>query len=173
MATVPSLCDKPDYTVEGPMKVVYSGFFAAMRRQSAAKTDDEGRKKELEDEVKTWLPHDSEVKLVGTPNWDNLESTLSADFRISASIASNAGKRVLFPANAFHFKQPAMFPHANRVNGVYLYYPFRFDGQSGRQGERNIYLCKRDLEFGGRPAYRQSGDNRRTWCGANRANHSG
>jgi hypothetical protein len=116
---------KPDYTVEGPMRVVYSGFYAAMRRQSAAKTDAEGRKKELEDEVKSWLPKDSEVKLISTPNWNDVESDLAAEFRISASIASNAGKRVLFPAHAFHFAQPAMFPHASRVNGVYLYYPSR------------------------------------------------
>lgn len=116
---------KPDFSIDGSMKVVYSGFFAAMRRQDAAKTDDEGRKKLLEDEVKGWLPADAEVKLIGTPNWNEVEAALSADFQISASIASNAGKRVLLPSQAFHFMQKPMFPHAERVNGVYLYYPSR------------------------------------------------
>ncbi len=116
---------KPDFTVDGPINVKYSGFYATMHRQSAANADAEGRKKILEDEVKSWLPADSEVTLVSTPNWSDVETDLSADFRVSATLASNAGKRVLLPANAFHFSQPAMFPHAERVNGVYLYYPSR------------------------------------------------
>jgi hypothetical protein len=115
----------PDFTVQGPIRVVYSGFYATMRRQNAAKTDAEGRKKLLEDEVKMWLPADSEVKLTNTPNWNDVEAALTAEFQVSASIASNAGKRVLLPSHAFHFMQKPMFPHADRVNGVYLYYPSR------------------------------------------------
>jgi hypothetical protein len=122
---------KPDFTVEGPIKVTYSGFYAAMRRQAAAKTDEEGRKKLVEDELKSWLPADAEVKLTAAPNWNDVEVPLVAQFQVSAAIASNAGKRVLLPAQAFHFTQKPMFPHAERVNGVYLYYPSReIDGIS-------------------------------------------
>ena len=122
---VANLVMKPDFTVQGPMRVDYTGFFATMRRQEASKTDEQGRKKLLEEEVKTWLPADAEVKLVGSPNWNDVEAGLAAEFQISVALASNAGKRVLLPSHAFHFMQKPMFPHADRVNGVYLYYPSR------------------------------------------------
>lgn len=115
----------PDYTVAGPMRVTYHGFFAITKRQTGGRTDDEGRKKQLEDDVKSWLPTDAEVKLTSQPNWSDVEKPLVADFSVSTAIASNAGKRVLFPAHAFQYGKPAMFPHAERVNGVYLYFPSR------------------------------------------------
>jgi hypothetical protein len=116
---------QPDYSVSGPMRVAFMGFLATSRRQAAAKGDDEARKKDLEDEVKSWLPAESEVKLTNVPNWKDIEKPLMAEFRVSAPIASNAGKRILFPAQAFHFLQKPMFPHSERVNGIYLYYPSR------------------------------------------------
>jgi transglutaminase-like putative cysteine protease len=116
---------KPDLMMEGHMKVVYSGFFATNKRRSASRTDDEGRKKLLEDEVKEWLPVDAEVKLANTPNWNDVQADLTAEFQVSAAVASNAGKRILFPAQTFHFNEKPMFPHAERTNGIYLYYPSR------------------------------------------------
>jgi transglutaminase-like putative cysteine protease len=116
---------KPDLSVEGPMRVIFHGFNATIHRQQAVKTDDEGRKKDLEDEVKSWLPVDADVKMVSTPNWNDVEAPLTADFKVSVNLASNAGKRILFPAQAFHFGQKPMFPHATRVNGIYFYYPSR------------------------------------------------
>ena len=116
---------KPDFTIDGPMRVDYMGFIAASHRQAASKTDAEGRKKILEDEIKSWLPAEAEVKLANDPNWNEIEAPLTAQFRISAPVASNAGKRVLYPAHVFHFIQKPMFPHAQRVNGIYFFYPSR------------------------------------------------
>jgi hypothetical protein len=115
----------PDFSVNGRIRVIFGGFYGTMRRQEAARTDEEGRKKILEDAVKEWLPVDSEVKLDNVPNWKDVEADLSAEFQVSASLASNAGKRILMPAHVFHFGQKAMFPHSERVNGIYLYYPSR------------------------------------------------
>jgi hypothetical protein len=44
---------------EGSLGVAYYGLEAMDRRQQGGKTDDEGRKKLLEEEVKSWLPGDS------------------------------------------------------------------------------------------------------------------
>ena len=53
-------------SAEGTLGVAYYGLEAMDRRQQGGKTDDEGRKKLIEDEVKTWLPGNSEVSLTET-----------------------------------------------------------------------------------------------------------
>ena len=58
--------------------VAYYGLEAMDRRQQGDKTDDEGRKKLMEDEVKSWLPGDSEVSLTGPPAWDKTDEPLIA-----------------------------------------------------------------------------------------------
>lgn len=116
---------KPDGRVSGPIRILFTGIDATMRRQSAAKLDDEGRKKDLEDEVKTWFPADSEIKLVKQPNWNEVEAPLAVDFTISAPLSVSAGKRLLLPSQIFHVNDKPRFPHSERVHGIYLYYPSR------------------------------------------------
>jgi len=57
------------------------------RRQRANATDAEGRKKILEDEVRSWLAGNSDVELVGTPNWNETEPHLATEFKISSPLA--------------------------------------------------------------------------------------
>jgi hypothetical protein len=112
-------------SIEGTMKVTYVGQEAMSHRRSAMRTDAEGRKKELEDEVKGWLPSGADVKLLQEPAWEALTKDFSATFHIQTAIANNAGKRVLLPLHIFQMNQKPMFPSAERVNGVYFYYPSR------------------------------------------------
>src|SRR5579884_3417382 len=94
-------------------------------RQEAMKTDDAGRKKELEDEVRAWLPSGADVKLTIPPAWDGYTKDFSAQFHVQTSLAANAGKRVLLPLLVFQLNDKPRFPSTERVNGVYLYYPSR------------------------------------------------
>lgn len=110
---------------EGSLGVAYYGLEAMDRRQQGGKTDDEGRKKLLEDEVKSWLPGDSEVSLTKPPEWDKTETPLIATFSIKCPIMINAGKRALIPLHPFQFSGRPRFSAAQRVNGVYFYYPSR------------------------------------------------
>jgi hypothetical protein len=116
---------KEDGSLAGPIRVIYVGQDAATHRQNAAKTDEEGRKKDLEDEVRAWFPADTEVKLAKQPNWDEVEAPLAADFQVSARLLVNAGKRLLLPSQVFRSQERPKFPHAERVNGIYIYYPSR------------------------------------------------
>jgi hypothetical protein len=111
--------------LEGPARLVFVGIDAVRHRQSGARLDDEGRKKELEDEVKTWLPAESEVKITKQPNWNDVEANLTVDMTISTPMLTSAGKRVLLPSQVFHTVDKAVFPHAQRINGVYMYFPSR------------------------------------------------
>jgi hypothetical protein len=114
-----------DGTIEGNMKAVFMGQEALTRRQSALLTDAEGRKKELEDEIKSWLPAGAEVKLVQEPAWEATSDQFTATFHVQTTLAASAGKRVLLPLHVFQFNEKPKFPSPERTNGVYLYYPSR------------------------------------------------
>ena len=116
---------KEDGTGEGSMAVLFGGQEALIRREDASKTDDEGRKKLLEDEVRSWLPGGAQVTLTKAPQWNTIESPLIAEFKISTPLAISAGHRWTIPVNLLEVNETPMFPHAERVNHVYLNYPFR------------------------------------------------
>lgn len=111
-----------DGKVEGTLKAGFYGIEAMDRRQKANNTDAEGRKKLLEDEVRSWLPADSEATLVGTPNWDDTEPHLAAEFKISAPMAVGAGKRLLVPIHIFQINNKPVFSASERVNPIYFWY---------------------------------------------------
>lgn len=114
-----------DGSVEGNMKIVFLGQGAITHRLDALKTDAEGRKKALEDEVKGWLPAGADVKLTSEPAWDTNSKEFVVLFHVQTTLAANAGKRALLPVNIFQVNEKPMFPSATRVNGIYLYYPSR------------------------------------------------
>jgi hypothetical protein len=110
---------------EGIFAISFVGLEALNRRRIGGRTDDEGRKKELEEEAKGWLPAGSEVALTKVPKWDDTESPLTAEFKISGPLATSAGKRWIVPPHMFEINEKPKFPSAQRVNAVYLYYPYR------------------------------------------------
>ena len=112
----------PDGKVEGTVKVGFYGVEAMERRQRGGKTDAEGRKKLLEDEVKRWLPADSEVTLTNTPDWDATEGHLAPEFKISCPLAVGAGKRWIIPVHLFQVNEKPRFSSSERVNSVYFDY---------------------------------------------------
>ncbi len=111
-----------DGKAEGTVKVGFYGLEGMERRRTAGKTDAEGRKKLLEDEAKHWLPADSEVTLVGTPNWDVTDAPLAAEFHISCPLAIGSGKRWVVPAHLFQINDGARFSASERVNSIYFDY---------------------------------------------------
>jgi len=110
---------------EGLIGLAFYGLEAMQWRQQGGKTDDEGRKKLLEDEVKSFLPSDNEVTLTKQPEWDKTEEPLIAQFSVKASLLVNAGKRALIPLHPFEFNGTPRFSAGQRVNAVYFYYPSR------------------------------------------------
>lgn len=114
-----------DGSIEGNIRIVFLGQGAISHRQAAMRTDVEGRKKDLEDEVKEWLPSGADVKLTKEPDWGTTTKEFSAQFHVQTTLAANAGKRLLLPALLFEVNEKPRFPSAERINGVYLYYPSR------------------------------------------------
>ncbi len=109
-----------DGHLEGSVQVTYKGQRALIQRLEFWKTDEAGRKKGLEDEVKQWLPENAEVTLTSQPQWES-DGDLVAIFRIDTPAGSSAGHRYLLPLDIFETNRPPRFPHAERQ------YPIVFD----------------------------------------------
>jgi hypothetical protein len=109
--------------IEGTINTGFFGLEALNRRHEGGKTDAEGRKKLLEDEVRSWLPGNSDVTLTKVPQWDNAETPLVAEFNVSSPLVVSAGKRLIIPTHVFQNNQKALFPSADRANPIYFYYP--------------------------------------------------
>jgi transglutaminase-like putative cysteine protease len=110
---------------EGALTVVYFGQESISHRLAALKTDAAGRTKDLEDEVKDWLPSNSEVSVAVQPDWDS-DKPFAVKFKVSVPMLSSAGKRVLMPAHLLAFNQHDVLPHAERKYPVYFNYPYTY-----------------------------------------------
>jgi hypothetical protein len=116
--------------LEGKLTVAFTGLEALDRRVRQRNEDETSRKKNLEDEVKDYIPAGSEVELTGAPDWKNGNVPLKAEFSLKVpGWSSAAGKRVLLPTGLFGAPEKHMFEHANRVWPVYFRYPFETDDE--------------------------------------------
>jgi hypothetical protein len=111
--------------LEGKLKVTFTGLEALDRRIRQRNEDETARKKNLEDEVKNYIPAGSEVELINTPEWKNGNVPLTAEFTLKVpGWLSAAGKRALLPTGLFGAPEKHLFEHANRIWPVYFKYPF-------------------------------------------------
>lgn len=115
-----------DGSLAGNVQVKFIGQEALERRLDNRLTDEAGRKKALEDEVKEWLPKGSSVELKSTPNWESSEESLSAAFAVKIQdLAAPAGRRLLLPLAIFQVREKYPFRSTARVHPIYFRYPFQ------------------------------------------------
>lgn len=121
-----------DGTLKGDVVVEFQGAEALEHRLDAIDSDEAGRKKDLEEELKQWLPGGAIVKMKMAQGWEETDRELSARFSVEVpSYAALAGKRFLIPAYLFQLRQNQAFAHAQRKYPVYFPYPFTdFDSLS-------------------------------------------
>jgi hypothetical protein len=111
--------------LKGDVTIEFTGAEALEHRLDELDSDDAGRKKDLEDELKQWLPKGSIVKMVASQGWEGTDEPLVAKFSVEVpDYASTAGKRLLAPAYLFQLKQNQAFTHGERKYPVYFPYPF-------------------------------------------------
>jgi hypothetical protein len=114
-----------DGSLEGKLTVTYTGLEAMYQRLEVRNADDVARKKFLEDRVQHQIPATAEAKLTNQPDWANSETPLVAEYHITIpDWASSAGKRTLIPASIFTAVEKHIFEHANRVQPIYVDYPY-------------------------------------------------
>jgi hypothetical protein len=121
-----SLRLNPDGNAEGEVKVTFIGQEALERRIHNREADPVGKRQALEDEVKAWLPAGATVELSGTPNWEESELPLRAEFHLKLiKWGADTGRRMLLPLAIFQANEKHPFPNAKRTHPIYFRYPFR------------------------------------------------
>jgi hypothetical protein len=112
-------------SLHGRITVTFEGGEALERQLFALQTDDAGRNKSLEEEVASWLPPQSSVKMLSSQGWQQTGGPVIVDFEISVpGYAVSAGNRLLMPATLFATRQKDTFKRAERKYPVYFHYAF-------------------------------------------------
>jgi hypothetical protein len=115
-----------DGTLQGKLKVTFSGLEALWRRVEERNEDAGSRKKFLEDQIKEYIPMGSEVELSNKPEWNSAATTFVAEYDIKVpGWASGAGRRVLVPTALFSNSEKHLFEHADRIHSIYFSFPFQ------------------------------------------------
>jgi hypothetical protein len=114
-----------DGTLKGNIVLEFKGAEALEHRLDAIDRDEAGRKKDLEDELKQWLPTGTVVKMAMARGWEDGDAPLVARFDVEVpNYATLAGKRLLIPAFLFQSRENQAFAHAQRKYPLYFPYPF-------------------------------------------------
>lgn len=114
-----------DGSLKSEISVQFEGLDALEHRLNALDTDEAGRARDLEDEMRGSLPADAVVKLKDVKGWEEIESPLIATFSVELSgYSSTAGKRLLLPPYLFKVRQADAFNHPERKYPIYFSYSF-------------------------------------------------
>lgn len=112
--------------LKGKVTLAWEGQYALEHRQRAFHTDEAGRKKELEEQLKALLPNGAAVSCDSSQGWDDLNGPVSATFTIEIpGFAASTGKRLLFPSSIFQVNNRQYFNSPERKEPVYFRYPYR------------------------------------------------
>ncbi|HEY6251505.1 MAG TPA: DUF3857 domain-containing protein [Candidatus Angelobacter sp.] len=112
-------------SLNGEITVQFQGLEALERRLDALETDEAGRNKSLEDELKNWLSAGAVVNETKVTGWEGEDEPLVAHFHVEIpGYASLAGKRLLLPPYLFQTKQKDAFKRTDRKYPVYFPYAF-------------------------------------------------
>jgi hypothetical protein len=110
---------------KGEITVSFTGQDALDHRIDAIGSDEAGRKKDLEEELRTWLSSGAIVKAKAVEGWEIPDEPLVARFDVQLpAYASMVGKRLILPASLFRAKFSDAFKHAERKYPVYFPYAF-------------------------------------------------
>jgi hypothetical protein len=113
-----------DGTLQGELQLAFKGQEALQRRLRAYDEDDAGKRKQMEDEIKEWLPSGSTVELTSAGIWDSSEEPLRVECRVRIpSFAVRTGHRVLLPVGLFHEHRFAFQSETRRYP---LFFPYAF-----------------------------------------------
>ncbi len=115
-----------DGILQGKVTVTFTGQEALRRRREGFRTDDSGRRKSLEEEVKEWLPTGATVELLQATGWQGSEEPLRAELTVSVpNWGSATGRRLLLPVTVFQTSKTHQMESTQRVHPVYFDYPYQ------------------------------------------------
>ena len=114
-----------DGSASGKITVDFTGEDGAYRRREGLEEDETGRKKTIEDEIKSWLSSGTTFELADITNWDQSDQPLHAEGTVKLAVfATAAGRKLLVPADPFFTRQVRQFERQTRTNNIYFDYPY-------------------------------------------------
>ena len=115
-----------DGSISGTLQVDFKEQYGAPLRERKSKEDETGRTKDIEDEVKEWLPNGSTFEITKISDWDDVEKPVHVEGSLKIpSVAAGPLQRILMPRVVFQGAQAGWFATAKRSNPVYFHYPFQ------------------------------------------------
>lgn len=115
-----------DGTISGKLSVDFKGQEAAILRVDNGLEDDDGRKRNLESEIRNWLPTGAAFTVATAGPWDDNSKPLHVEGAVSISGAAAAvGRRLLVPAEIFRSRYSNLFASQQRTNIIDFRYPYR------------------------------------------------
>ncbi len=109
----------------GKLQVDFVGEQAAIRRQQNRDEDEAGRKKELGDQIRGWLPGGSAFEVTTISNWDDTSQPIRVEGTVKIpGVGTPAGHRMLVPLSVFQSNHMSAFKSSKRVNDVFFSFPF-------------------------------------------------
>jgi|SRR5690348_17066394 len=120
----------PDGSASGTLVLNFTGIWGSAIRHDEREEDETGKRKDMTDEVKGWLPADAKFEITKASSWDASSEPLQIEGTLTLpSYGTTAGKRILVPATPFIAPEPGSFHSATRVNNIYFNYPYQEDDE--------------------------------------------
>ncbi|HET8797067.1 MAG TPA: DUF3857 domain-containing protein, partial [Thermoanaerobaculia bacterium] len=112
-----------DDVLKGKGSVTYRGQDALSRRLDAHTEDEAANRKRFEDEIKTWFPDGSDVKLTSFGPLDKGGVPLVLEFEVTlANLGAATGSRAIFPLSIFTTNAKSPFSAETRKYAII--YPY-------------------------------------------------
>ena len=114
-----------DGTTTGKISIDFRGQDAAILREENRKEDETGRKKNVADQIHSWLPSGAKFDIVSAGPWDDNTQPLHVEGTLSVSgIGAPAGSRILLPIEIFATRYSDVFAAEKRVNAIDFRYAY-------------------------------------------------
>ncbi|MFZ3201914.1 MAG: hypothetical protein ACLQMT_03890 [Candidatus Acidiferrales bacterium] len=114
-----------DGAATGKLQVDFTGQRAALLREEKRNEDETGRQKDLEEEIKGWLPAGASFQLTTIGNWDDSAQPLHVEGTLKVpGFGSAVGRRMIVPVALFQSGDFKAFAPEKRVNAVYFPFPY-------------------------------------------------
>ena len=112
--------------VNGKLSFDFTGQEAALIRERNRLEDEEGKKKDLQEEITAWLPSGSKLTVNATGPWDDNTKPLHAEATVEITgVGAMTGSRLAVPVEIFSTRHADAFASQKRINRIDFHYPYQ------------------------------------------------
>jgi transglutaminase-like putative cysteine protease len=133
-----------DGTLEGEVRIEYTGHQAISRRENGYQDSPNKREEEYKEEIKRQLST-AEISALSIENFDDSSKPLTYAFKVRvANYAQKTGKRLFFQPGFFEYGAPAVFSSATRTHNIFFPYPWSEQDEIEFELPKNFQLDNAD-----------------------------